>query len=266
MRFTATIRSIIGLPAQPSAPTQTVQVWDLPIRIFHWSLVVLVGIAWATSEEKGIPFLVHTIAGYAVLAALIFRIIWGFVGSAHARFASFLQPLSVVTSYSKQLLKLQPTRFVGHNPLGGWMIVMLLTTLALIVASGLLAKGGEGMAGPWASGALGLSGRAWYEVHEELFNVLLGLIVIHVAGVIVDQLLTGERLVRAMFTGTKQVAATEQVLEATRMGLLKPVGILIFAVLATGFIVGWQFPASNSQEHARDLHSISEEITPPASR
>ncbi len=264
MSITSSIKSVLKHEDTPPGATREVKVWDVPTRIFHWSIVVLVVIAWVTGEEKGTAFVIHSLAGYAVLAALIFRLVWGFVGSAYARFSSFLRPWSVVASYTKQLAKLKPARFAGHNPLGGWMIVLLLAVLALMVVSGLFAQGGEDLAGPWAASAIGLSGHQWYEVHEVSFNVLLALIVVHVAGVVVDQLLTGEKLVRATFTGAKRIGEGAKVAKVKQTGFLKTLGVLVAAVIATGFIVGWQIPTGTAKgEHTnpeqQDSHGEAEE-------
>jgi cytochrome b len=232
---------------------QLVPVWDLPTRIFHWLIVVLVIVAWVTSEEKGLAFVLHSLAGYALIAALIFRFAWGFVGGSYARFSSFLQPWPVVASYTKQLIRRKPARYIGHNPLGGWMVILLLIVLAGIVTSGLFARGG-GVAGPWADINIGLSTRQWYEIHEVLFEVLSALIALHIIGVVVDQLLTGDKLVRAMFTGSKLVPANEPV-DATQPGIGKALAIVIIAVIATGFIVGWQLPGSDGKRAIGSTHA-----------
>jgi TRAP-type mannitol/chloroaromatic compound transport system permease large subunit len=114
----------------------------------------------------------------------------------------------------------------------------------------LFAQGEEGVAGPWAGSAIGLSAKQWYEVHEVSFNVLLALIFVHVVGVVVDQILTGDKLVRAMFTGIKRVGVNDKVLEATQVGFAKAMGVLATAVIATGSIVGWQIPRGTAEgEH-----------------
>lgn len=227
--------------------TCDVEVWDLPTRIFHWLVVAMVAVAWATSDEEGTAFLIHALAGYAVLVALLFRITWGFFGGAYARFSNFLRSPSATFSYIKQLAARKPTQYVGHNPLGGWMIIALLAVLGLVVVSGLFAEGSEGLAGPWAASAVGLSAQDWYEVHEFVFNVLLALVVLHIAGVIVDQLLTGDKLVRAMFTGKKRMRQQERTLEAST-GVTRALGILAAALVVTGFLMGWKLPNTTATE------------------
>jgi cytochrome b len=198
------------------------------------------------------------------MVALIFRMVWGFVGGAHARFGDFVRSPGTVMSYAKQLFRLKPARFVGHNPLGGWMILALLVALALLVVSGLCAQGEEGVAGPWAASAVWLTPEQWYELHEVSFNVLLGLIVLHVLGVVVDQWLTRDKLVRAMFTGVKTVPG-EQMPQQMPRGTqaprpLRAIVVLFLAIVSVGFMVGWPLPSATPDEQRsdRDAHEPGE--------
>lgn len=183
----------------------TIVVWDLPVRIFHWTLVVATVLAFATSEAGGAWFVLHLVAGYAVMALVVFRIAWGFVGTRHARFRDFVRPWVVVRAHAADVLRLRPARFVGHNPLGGWMILALLAVLAVLTATGLFA-GDDGETGPLAHRVGAGVADALGEVHEGLNAVLWTLVAFHIAGVVVESLLTGENLVRAQWTGTKHVA------------------------------------------------------------
>lgn len=182
----------------------TVAIWDLPVRVFHWVLLVMTVLAFATAEAEGAWFVLHLAAGYAVMALLVFRLAWGFVGTRYARFREFVRPWPIVRAHAADVLRLRPARFVGHNPLGGWMIVALLTVLALTVATGLFA-GDEGETGPLAHRIGAGVADAIGELHEGLNTVLWTLVAFHVAGVVVESLLTGENLVRAMWTGNKNI-------------------------------------------------------------
>ena len=164
-------------------------VWDLPTRIFHWTLVACVLVAWATAEDSGILLRIHAVAGHGVLALVAFRIVWGLVGSRHSRFADFVRPWAVVRDYIAGLLRFRPADFTGHNPLGGWMIVLLLAWGIAVALSGVLS----------------LSVHAFENLHEALANIFLVLAGIHVCGVLVDMLLTGDNLVRAMIDGRKSL-------------------------------------------------------------
>lgn len=194
---------------------RTMFVWDLPTRLFHWLLVVLVAVAWATGEAEGSLFVVHRLAGYGVVVAILFRLIWGVVGSHHSRFWDFIHPWPVVRDYAIGLLALQPRPTLGHNPLGGWMIVLLLATLLGVVGTGLFASD-DGVGGPLAGLIWPGAAHAVAEVHEGIFNVLLVLIGVHIAGVVVGSVLTGHNLVRSMITGWKDVTAADPETTATR--------------------------------------------------
>ncbi len=194
-------------PAQ-AAPAQArkLRVWDLPTRLFHWLVVAMVVAAWLIVDDEGWRLTVHTAAGYGVLAAVVFRLGWGFVGSTHARFSDFVRPWSAVRDYARQVARREPPRYIGHNPLGGWSVVVLLVTLTAIVASGLSIgnMGGEAV-GPLARLVPAYLARAAKEVHESLWTFLQLLILVHLAGVATHWLLKGENLVRAMVTGDKDL-------------------------------------------------------------
>jgi cytochrome b len=189
---------------------KTILVWDLSTRFFHWLLVALVALAWITGEAEGSLFIVHKLAGYGVLAAILFRLIWGFVGGEHARFRDFIYPWSVVSGYAKSLLTLRPRPSIGHNPLGGWMIILLLVALIGVAGTGLFAFEEE-VAGPLASSISPGMGHVLAEIHEALAYFLLFLIGIHIAGVFIDSVLTGHNLIRSMFTGRKAVSRVDDV-------------------------------------------------------
>jgi cytochrome b len=188
---------------------RSVPVWDFPTRIFHWTLAVAVVTSYLTGEEEGVWFVVHTVSGYTVALLLVFRLVWGFVGSAHSRFSDFVYSGRSVNDYAKQLLQFNPPRFVGHNPLGGLMVILMLLVLAGTVATGLLSgdkDGGSGILLPLiaAPGGEGLA-----EIHEFFGNFIMILAAIHVLAVVVDWFLTKENLVKAMITGRKDLDDTE---------------------------------------------------------
>jgi cytochrome b len=179
-------------------------VWDVPTRLFHWSLVALVALSWVTGDEEGVYFVVHQLSGYGIFIAVLFRVVWGFAGSRHSLFRDFLRPWPVVRDCARRLVTLKPPASLGHNPLGGWMIVAMLATLLAQLATGAFAREDELM-GPLAEFVSPDAGHAVAEIHEGLANALLALIALHVAGVAVDVVLTRDNLVRAMWTGYKTV-------------------------------------------------------------
>ena len=214
-------------------------VWDAPTRLFHWIIVAAVIIAWATAEaDSSFWFSVHLGAGYAVLGALIFRIIWGFAGSRHALFRDFVRSPGAVRDYTKKLAGLKPPHFTGHNPLGGWMVILLLLMLAGLVATGLFGgEQGESEAGPLAYMVAPALAEELVEVHEVLFNVLLVLVGIHIAGVITDMVLTRDNLIAAMITGYKRVPGAAPDTDAASASLGRLIAALAIAVAATWILV-----------------------------
>lgn len=167
----------------------TIRVWDALVRIGHWVLVIGVCAAWFTHEQGKL----HEWLGYLVLAVVAVRAVWGFVGSRYARFAQFVRSPSATIDYSKQLLAHREPRHIGHNPLGGWMIVALLATTLVVCVSG------------WLYTTDRFWGIAWVgDLHEHSTNVLLTLAALHIGGVIFSSLRHAENLVAAMVTGRKR--------------------------------------------------------------
>lgn len=180
-----------------------VRVWDLPVRVFHWALVASFFIAYFTEDDL---MTVHSYAGYTVAGLVLFRLLWGLIGSYHARFINFVRPPREVLANIKDIALLHPRRYLGHNPAGAAMVIALLLSLLLTVLTGLVVYGAEEAAGPLAgllSQAPEFIGEAFEELHEFFANVTLLLVGLHVAGVIIASLQHRENLVRAMFTGNK---------------------------------------------------------------
>ncbi|KAA3627330.1 MAG: cytochrome B [Proteobacteria bacterium] len=182
-----------------------IKVWDPMVRLFHWSLVMSFTVSYISEDDL---LDLHVLSGYLIGGLLLFRLVWGMIGPHHARFSSFVHRPRVVGEYLKDILAFQPRRYLGHNPAGGWMVVMLMISLALATVTGLVTYGAEEMAGPLA-GAMAGSGRivgdAFEEMHEFFANFTLLLVIVHVAGVILASLQHRENLVRAMFDGRKRV-------------------------------------------------------------
>jgi cytochrome b len=177
-----------------------IKVWDLPLRIFHWLLVIAFFIAYFTEDEL---LTVHVWSGYLIGGLLVFRLVWGFVGGQYARFANFLCPPIQSVAYIKDLIHSQATRYIGHNPAGAAMIVLLLLSLLMTVATGLAVYGADQGAGPLAF--IGNSHEHfWEEIHEFFANFTLLLVFVHVIGVIVESIIHRENLARAMVHGNKK--------------------------------------------------------------
>lgn len=180
-----------------------VKVWDGPVRLFHWSLAALFAFSWWSGETGGNAMEWHLVSGYAILVLVLFRIVWGFIGSTTARFGHFLRGLGAMLDYAAGLLRRAPSRSVGHNPLAGIMVVLMLIGLLLQAASGLFANDDIVTEGPLAH----LVGKSFSDqltvFHTTLFDVLLALTAIHLAAVLFYRLVKQENLVRPMLTGHK---------------------------------------------------------------
>ncbi len=184
-----------------------VKVWDPLVRVFHWTLVVAFFTAYITEDD----FLtVHTYAGYTVLGLILLRIIWGVIGTRHARFRNFVTSPRVAWQYLKDTLFLRAKRYLGHNPAAGAMIVLLLVSLLITTLSGLATYGAVESAGPLGNwlGNIGETGEDMLEeVHEFFANFTVLLVIIHVGGVIIESLVHRENLVRSMLNGYKKADA-----------------------------------------------------------
>lgn len=241
---------------------RSILVWDLPTRVFHWLLVACVAVAWLTGgEEESIRL--HAAAGYTVALLVLWRLVWGLIGSRYARFASFLFSPAKTAEFAAGLVQGQPKRYIGHNPVGSLAIIgFLLLGLAIPLFGHLalqaeepgLALGGGGVvasaqvAAPEVAAARedeeaeegeehgGMmaaegdeAGEVWEEAHEAAANAILLLIIIHVLGVVLENKLLKENLTKAMVTGHKEGAAEDAIPSAH-----VPMGALL-VLLVVGF-------------------------------
>ena len=211
--------------AKPTDASLRIAVWDLPVRLFHWTLVILVAVTAATGFlEAGSLLQLHVLAGTTIAALVGFRLVWGFTGSTYARFKSFVTSPRETLHHIAGLRSGSASAHVGHNPVGGWMILALLATLTLLAVTGAMVLGGTLKDGPLAPFISFATGRAVKEAHEVLAFALLGLVALHVLGVVAESLRTRDNLVAAMVRGwkarqadaeTAPPAATRPVLAAT---------------------------------------------------
>lgn len=209
-----------------STPLRSVGVWDPLVRFAHWGLVAAFAVAYFSAEEEGGgPDPLHVWGGYVVGGIVVLRVVWGFVGPRHARFADFVCGPLKAFAYLRDLLRGRSRRYVGHSPAGGAMVIALLTCLAATVATGLVAYGEQGK-GPLADGTRTIAAAyangaeqeqsirpqasaeagesAISELHGVLANVTLGLVVLHILGVGLASLVHRENLVFAMISGNKR--------------------------------------------------------------
>ncbi len=175
------------------------RVWDLPTRLVHWLLAVLIPFSWWSASADHLPW--HRLSGYVILGLLVFRLIWGFAGSPTARFSRFLRGPKGVAAY----LTGKAEATVGHNPLGGWSVVAMLTVLAAQVGLGLFSVDEDSVeAGPLSSLVSFDTGRAIAHLHHRLFWVLAALIALHLAAIAVYAL-RRRNLVWPMITGAARI-------------------------------------------------------------
>jgi cytochrome b len=177
------------IEAGGARPPATIKVWDLFVRVFHWSLATLFVVAYATGDEIE---RVHIAAGYAIAGLLALRVAWGFVGPRHARFGNFVRPPREVLSYLRDVMLLRAPRYLGHNPAGGAMIVALMAMLAFTCLTGFMMTTDPFWGAKWVE-----------DVHETLANTTLALVALHIIGVLIASFEHRENLVKAMFTGRK---------------------------------------------------------------
>lgn len=215
------------MSATPANTATEVKVWDPLVRIFHWSLVIAFATAYLTGDEESA---VHEWAGYVVLGLIAFRVLWGFIGTRHARFTDFVDRPGNVLRYARDFFSGRARRYLGHNPLGGMMVLALLISLAVTGLTGWQMTR-SAPAGPTATlhgpapttlaALLPIApahadddddkhegnggGEALEEVHEFFANLTVLLVILHITGAIAGGLLHRENLVRAMFTGRKSV-------------------------------------------------------------
>lgn len=189
----------------PAPSPVAVRIWDLPVRVFHWALVMLLGLAWWTAEEGMLDW--HRLSGYAILTLLIFRIAWGFAGSGTARLASFLRgPRATYAFVRGEMLRRDAPPSVGHNPLGGWSVALMLFLLVTQVVLGMFAVDIDGMeSGPFSYLVEFDTGRLAAEWHELNFTLLQLLIALHVAAILFHQIFHRDALIGAMISGRKRM-------------------------------------------------------------
>jgi cytochrome b len=180
-----------------------VLVWDLPTRLFHWLLVILVTTSFITAKIGGNAMQYHEWSGFTILALLLFRLVWGFFGSRESRFATFVRGPAAVFRYAVKILRPDSRHYLGHNPLGGWSIIAMLSALMVQAGTGLFANDDIDTEGPlykWVSEATS----DWLtRVHKLNQEVIIGLVAIHILAVLFYFLFKRENLVKPMVTGIK---------------------------------------------------------------
>jgi cytochrome b len=215
---------------------QTVPVWDLPTRLFHWTLVALMIAQWLTTESDS-ALQYHVWGGYTVLTLVLFRLMWGFAGSDTARFSHFVRGPDAALEYVKALLRGETPLYLGHNPMGGWSILALLTLLLIQAGTGLFANDDISFDGPLSGWVSKSMSNGLTTVHKVNFNLLLLVIAVHISAVLFYLLVKHENLIYPMLSGRKQLSP-ELAGSAPRM--VSPwlgLAALAVAVVAVGWLV-----------------------------
>jgi len=181
----------------------TLRVWDLAVRLGHWVLVILVVASVTTGLTGGNAMTWHERSGILILVLLLFRWGWGFLGSSSARFSDFVHGPRRVAAYARDLLQRRAVHVAGHNPLGGWMVLLLLGALTLQTLTGLFADDDILTSGPLAHLVSGSTRSQLTAIHDSNAWVVITLAGIHVAAVLFHLLFSGENLVRPMIDGRK---------------------------------------------------------------
>jgi cytochrome b len=190
-----------------SSTPRRIRVWDFPTRVFHWALAALVVFSFTTGKVGGGWMDWHLKSGYAILALLVFRLVWGFVGSETARFASFLRGPRAFMAYAAELTGGRNARAVGHNPMGGWMIVFMIAILAVQAACGLFADDEISTQGPLAAKVSNALVARLTSIHYYNGWVVLAAVCLHVVTIGVYHGVFRDDLVRPMVTGWRELPA-----------------------------------------------------------
>jgi cytochrome b len=210
----------------------SMRVWDAPVRLFHWAIVILVAVSWTTGTYGYMDL--HYLSGETILALLLFRLVWGFVGSDTARFARFLRSPIAGLAHLARIGRREPDSEIGHNAAGGWMVLLMLLLLLFQVGTGLFsAVQDDGAYGPLSSRIADAQSEQIAHIHMAAVNVLLAVIGLHVLAIIIYALLKRQNLLMPMLTGRKRLPATTR---PPRMA--NPLLALLILVITAGAVGG----------------------------
>lgn len=206
-----------------------IHVWDLPVRLFHWALVVLMVMLFVSAYAGQMD--AHAALGRIVLVLVLFRLVWGFVGSQTAKFRDFVKGLGGVHAY----LSSKTTDTVGHNPLGALMVVVLLGTLLIQALSGMFSSDGIGFSGPLAHWVSSVDSDSITGLHVFMAYVIAALVAIHVLAVLLHWIVHRENLILPMFSGKKWVPlnTVQPLITSSVIALVIVVVVAAIVVVAT---------------------------------
>lgn len=226
---------------KPDTTLISAPVWDVFVRLFHWSLVLLFGFSVLSAKVGGNWITWHMYSGYAILSLVIFRVVWGFVGGEYARFGSFIAGPIRAAKYGLALLKRDSPHSIGHNPIGGWMVIVLLLLLASQAVLGLFGNDEIATSGPLAryiSDDASIRAMTW---HRRIGDALLILVGIHILAVLFHVFVKKEGLVRAMLSGSKNLPSSLANTAKAGRSASNRLGAILFAlaVIIVALVVNW---------------------------
>ncbi len=207
------------------------RVWDLPVRLFHWAIVVLIFLAWLSQEFNYMDW--HVRIGYTILTLLVFRVIWGFICSDTARFTRFLRSPVAALRHLAHIHRREADREIGHNAAGGWMVLVMLALIGVQAGTGLFANDDANTEGPLMH-LVEKDQSDWLShIHSLNFTLIEAVIVLHVLAIMVYAVLKRQNLVRPMVTGTKLMPV-----EAVPPRMVNPLWAVLTLAIAAG-VVAW---------------------------
>ena len=220
-------------PAKPRVPNLLMRVWDAPTRLFHWAIVLLIAFSYVSVKKDWLQL--HFLSGYTMLTLLLFRLVWGIVGSQTSRFSEFLRSPVEGLRHLAQFSRREPDTEIGHNAAGGWMVIAMLLALVAQVGTGLFSNDDTMTDAPLAHHVSKAASDQVTHLHGTIFYAILALIVLHVVAIIAYAAVKRHDLVRAMVTGRKRLPATMTQPRFTNPALAVP--ILAVAAAAVWILV-----------------------------
>ena len=215
---------------------ESIRLWDLPTRLFHWLLVVLITLQFASGEFGLLPMHWHYVMGYTTLALIVFRALWGFAGSQTSRFGNFLRGPRAVLRYIVDLLRGRASHAPGHNPIGGWAVVLMLVVVAIQAISGLFTSDDISEEGPLVAHVSNATVKLMTRIHHLDRYVLLLLIALHVGAVLLHWAIRNDNLVAPMLHGRVRIADAP---ESRFVSSWRALGLFALSAGAVWALVAW---------------------------
>ncbi len=208
-------------------------IWDLPLRLFHWLLVASMIASYATAKLGFDWMRWHFYLGYWTIGLLVFRVLWGFCGPRHARFSSFVRKPSAIWLYLRNLFNKSGSRSIGHNPVGGLMVVLMLLLVAVQAATGLFTSDDVVWTGPYNPAVSASTASTLSFLHDINFNIILSVVGLHLAAIIFYAFYKKQNLIVPMLHGHVPAALVPEHEAITSSQLIKA---LVVSLVAAGFV------------------------------